>query len=85
MIVITINDKEYKDLASVAETRRYNPEYLRRIVKEGKIDAVQIGSAWVIHEPDLARYEGERRNRGSRPGGHKPPKPEDKAEQQAAR
>jgi excisionase family DNA binding protein len=64
MAEIQINGKTYTPLSDLAESTHYNYDYLRRIAKAGKVDAVQIGSAWLINRDDLNRYAGEVKNRG---------------------
>ncbi len=58
------NGKTYVDLATLADRTEYNYEYLRKIAKSGKVDAIQIGASWLINPADLDRYRSERKNRG---------------------
>jgi excisionase family DNA binding protein len=54
-----------------SEKTGYNPEYIRRLIREGKVEAVQVGRVYLIRIESLQGYinsldEGDRRT-GPRP------------------
>jgi hypothetical protein len=53
----------YVVLSKLAEQTGYDREYLRRLAKSGKIDAIQVDNSWIINPEDLARYQHGRANR----------------------
>ena len=44
----------------------YKDQYLRRLAREGIIDAVKFGHVWLVHEESLQAYMELARMRGSR-------------------
>jgi len=39
-----------------AEQTGYNPEYLRRLAREGEIDARKLGQQWLLSPESVAAY-----------------------------
>lgn len=55
--------KKYVSLTKLAENSGYDREYLRKLAKSGKVDAIQIEHAWLVNPNDLKRYQAGRGNR----------------------
>lgn len=41
----------------------YEAEYLRKLAKAAKVDATQVGSAWMINRESLETYQQAQKNR----------------------
>lgn len=57
------NGKKYTYFRVIAEAKEYDADYLRRLAKSGKIDAIRIGSAWMINRESLEEYQKAQKNR----------------------
>jgi len=55
--------KTYTTLTALAARTGYDREYLRKLAKSAKVDAIQIGSAWLINAESLGDYQESRSNR----------------------
>jgi len=42
--------------AEAAEISKYNPEHLRRLIREGKINANKFGIVWQVSRSSLLTY-----------------------------
>lgn len=56
--------KHYVFFHKLAADTGYDREYLRKLAKNGKVDAIQLGESWFIEANALEGYQGERGNRG---------------------
>jgi excisionase family DNA binding protein len=48
-----------KDLITIkdaSERTGYNPEYLRRLIRQGKVDAEKLGTVYLVDVNSLDRY-----------------------------
>jgi excisionase family DNA binding protein len=43
-------------IKEAAEVSGYHPEHLRRLIREGKIEAVKVGQAYLIRVESLEKY-----------------------------
>ncbi len=64
MVEIQHDGKTYVTLDALEQRTGYDREYLRKMAKSGKVDALRLGSAWLINPQDLERYRSERKSRG---------------------
>ena len=55
--------KTYTYFQAVAKATGYDGDYLRKLAKSGKIDAIRVGSAWMINLPSLEAYQMAQKNR----------------------
>lgn len=55
--------KTYTYFQAAAKSKGYDGDYLRRLAKSGKIDAIRVGTAWMIHLPSLDSYQQAQKNR----------------------
>ena len=62
---ITIGEKLYITLERASERTKYDREYLRKLAKAKKIDAVQIGDVWMVHMNSIEAYRGAKPQRGA--------------------
>jgi excisionase family DNA binding protein len=46
-------------IKEASERTGYNEEYLRRLIRHGKIEAVKVGPAYLIRVDSLERYVSE--------------------------
>ena len=46
--LLTVND--------VAKKLKVTPQYVRKLISDSKLEAVRIGSQWVVSPNDLSRY-----------------------------
>lgn len=53
----------FKDLAAITG---YDAEYLRKLAKAKKVDALQIGTAWMINRESVDRYKSGYKSRRPR-------------------
>jgi len=65
MDTITIGDKLYVTLERAAEQTHYDREYLRKLAKAQKLDAVQIGTEWLVYVDSIAAYQEAKPQRGA--------------------
>ena len=47
---------EYETVKEVAEWSGYHPDYLRVLIREGKIKAEKKGSAWWVSRQSVMKY-----------------------------
>jgi hypothetical protein len=68
---ITIDGKHYVTLQKASEGTDYDREYLRKLAKAKKINAVQIGSVWMVNIDSITLYRDAKPQRGSYIGKNK--------------
>ena len=51
----------------------YNPEYIRRLIRYGKLEAVKIGTVFLIRAESLERYMAEQDENDARTGPKRKP------------
>lgn len=56
MDTIHIEGRDYTAIEVVARQTGYSREYLRKIAKAGKVNAVKVGGLWFVHMPSLEAY-----------------------------
>jgi excisionase family DNA binding protein len=49
-------------IKEVSEKTGYNEEYLRRLIRQGKIEAIKVGQAYLIRKDSLEKYLAEIRD-----------------------
>ena len=48
--------KKYLSVKSAANFSGYSPQYLRRLLREGRLKAIKIGQVWLIELASLEVY-----------------------------
>lgn len=48
---------DYLTVDEAAAALRYHPEYIRRMVRKGKLSADKKSGVWLIHREALAAYQ----------------------------
>ncbi len=61
----------WKTIREAAEDTGYHPEYLRQLIRAGKIQAKRIGYMWFIQDKSLRRYIQHTQGDDARYGPHK--------------
>ena len=64
--------EEWLTVTDAAEISGYHPEHIRRIIREGKINARKFGPLWQVSYSNLMEYqalaeESEDKRRGPKP------------------
>lgn len=57
------NGKKYVYFQVAAQLTGYESGYLRKLARTGKIDAVRVGTAWMINLESLDEYQRAYKNR----------------------
>jgi excisionase family DNA binding protein len=47
---------EWLTVKEAAKSTGYNPEQIRRLAREGKVNCQKWGNAWMISRPSLVEY-----------------------------
>ena len=58
---------EWLRVPEAAELVGYTPEWIRRLARAGRIQAIKVGREWLVHEVDLLEYHAAMRS-GSKAG-----------------
>lgn len=61
------NVEDWLMVSDAARLTGYNVEYIRRLVRTGKVKAKKWGAAWMINRSSLLVYKKEGERRGPRP------------------
>lgn len=65
---VEVNGKTYVTVDALADRIGYNRDSLRKLAISAKVDAIRIGTSWLVNPLDLERYQSERKNRGPHEG-----------------
>ncbi|MCB0172823.1 MAG: helix-turn-helix domain-containing protein [Anaerolineae bacterium] len=49
-------------IKEASEKTGYNEEYLRRLIRQGKLEAIKVGPVYLIRAESLEKYVGEMKN-----------------------
>lgn len=49
--------EKYITIAAASKLTGYNKQYLRRLLRNGKLDGVRVGQAWLIRFDGLSDYQ----------------------------
>jgi len=63
MDVIEKDGKTYTYFRLLSEETGYDTEYLRKLAKAAKVDAIRVGSSWMINRASLEEYQAAQKNR----------------------
>jgi excisionase family DNA binding protein len=54
--------------AEAAEIGNYHINHVRRLIREGRIEARKFGTVWMVHRESFISYLEETQNKGKRRG-----------------
>jgi excisionase family DNA binding protein len=66
-----MNDEDWITTQQAAELSGYHPEHLRRLIKQGDIEARKVSIVWIIHRPSLLAYLDQAEQSGDKRRGPK--------------
>ena len=53
---MTTDDGEWLSVSEAAEVSGYNPEYIRRLIRSGEIEARKFSIVWQVRRESLTSY-----------------------------
>ncbi len=65
-MALTIDGKEHIRVEQASERTGYDPDYVRRLLRKGKIEGIKQGTVWFVNAESLQTYKSKMDALGTR-------------------